>query len=187
MNLTRTLLAIGIVVFLGAVVWWYLDLGKQQARIKLPDYGAVESINVENGITDGWKDFANDRDGYSVQYPHESVSGSPCLDCGQDLSEFGFQKSLSFTSLNGWAHIYTFAGTADEAIEAFKRAATGYTFISTADTEIGGKPGKIVAWKIFSSSRFPRITSNYFVEYAPGQVLYIGGPKEFVSTIQFGR
>lgn len=135
--------------------------------------------------TANWKTFVNSRDGYSVKYPSEGIAGTPSTDCCSDLSQIGFEKSMSFMRYGGWADIYIFNGSLDQAIAAYKKVdSENRVYSSTENMVIGGKNGKVVNWtnKLDSSSR---VSHGYFVEYQPGKTLYIGGSQEFVTTIKF--
>lgn len=135
--------------------------------------------------TANWKTFVNSRDGYSVKYPSEEIAGAPSTDCCSDLSQFGFEKSMSFMRYGGWADIYIFNGSSDKAIAAYKKVdGENRVYNSTENMVIGGKSGMVVSWtnKLDSSSH---VSHGYFVEYQPGKTLYIGSSKEFVTTIKF--
>ncbi len=135
--------------------------------------------------TANWKVFVNSRDRYSVKYPSKEIAGTPSIDCCSDLSEFGFEKSMSFMRYGGWANIYIFSGHLNQAFSAHKKIdSENRVYLSIENIIIGGKNGKVVNWtnKLDSSSS---VSHSYFVEYQPGKTLYISGSQEFVTTIKF--
>jgi len=194
--MTRNIL-IGIVavVMLLAGGWWYFNQSNvpvtsetaQQnttnTESQTPSQSPSSTINDE---TANWKLFVNSRDRYSVKYPSEEIAGTPSADCCSDLRDFGFNQSMSFMRYGGWADIYIFNGSLEEAIATHAKNIDSEhrVYVSAEDVVIGGKKGKVVNWtNILDSSS--RVNHTYFVEYQPGKTLYIAGSKQFVSTIKF--
>ncbi len=178
--MNRNILIVVIVaIVLAAGGWWYFS---QQAVPMVPQTSGTQVANDE---TASWKTFVNSRDGYSVKYPNEEIAGTPSTDCCSDLSDFGFNQSMSFMRYGGWADIYIFNGSIDQAITAYKKVdSENRVYGSTQNILIGGKNGKAVNWtnRLGSPSN---VEQSYFVEYQPGKTLYIGGSQEFVSTVNF--
>lgn len=155
-----------ILVIIGG--WWYFN----------------QSSTSATSETANWKTFVNSRDGYSVKYPSEDIAGQPSIiNTSNHLKEFGFEGSMTFIRYEGWADIFIFNGPIDDAITAYRKFDTeNRVYGPVTNLMIGGKQGKAMDVTVGPHSGvFP----NYFVEYRPGKTLFIAGPKEFVSTIEF--
>ena len=169
-------LIVGVVAILViAGGWWYFA----QSSASLTS----EATQTTSDETANWKEFVNSRDGYSVKYPEDG--GSPSTDSPSELKDYGFETSVTFIRYGGWADIYIFSGSIDQAITASKKIdSENRVYGSTENMLIGGKSGKVVNWtnRLDPSAT---VSHSYFVEYQPGKTLYIGGSEEFVSTIKF--
>lgn len=178
---------IALVVIVGGAGWWYMNKSRAPATSDPTQLPTTEQPAIPP-MTDGtanWKTFVNSRDGYSVRYPNEEIAGTPSIDCCSDLKNFGFNQSMSFMRYGGWADIYIFSGSIDQAITAYKKVdSENRVYGSIGSMVIGGKNGRVVSWsnKLDPSSR---VSSGYFVEYKPSKTLCIDGSQEFVTTIAF--
>lgn len=143
------------------------------------------SSNEPSNETIEWKTFKHSKDKYSVKYPSVDISGKPDKAGSSQLEAFGFMGSLSFQRHGGWADIYRYDGSLNEAITAWKLIdSSNRNILLTSSTTLGDKNGVVISWRN-RLSQSSNTNKSYLIEYPAGRTLLISGSDEFVSTLKF--
>lgn len=183
------LLILLIVVCVASFVYMKLIDNQNDSLLSGSEIGFSTTTDIStDDSTSSWKTFVNERDGYSVKYPGEDVSGKPVIGLMNDyLKKYGFLESLNFEIYGGWASVYIYDGQIDEAINAYKKIDEGNrVYKDILDVKIGGSDGKILVW---TNKLDPKQSDNksHFVQDVnrPDVTLYLDGSDEFVNSIRF--